>query len=181
MRFNGFRDRRLRPLGHLSMCDDESPTGGIVTSPTGDSSAGGKELFKQTFRLVFTNPGDNVAPVVEAFILGDVEQTPHTASLEVGGCIDDTVDTCPHRSHRTHRTRLESYNKGVAGQSPIASLGGGRGEDQHLSMCGCVPTLFTTVVVGCNNNAAGIEKDGTNWDITMINGESRLGKGQVHC
>ena len=48
-------------------------------------------------------------------------------------------------------------------------------------MRGCVPTLFTTVVVGCNNTTAGIEKNGTNWDITMINGESRLGKGQVHC
>ena len=114
MRFNGFRDRRLRPLGHLSIAPVEPPTGGIVTSPASSSSACGEEVLKQFPCFVFTHARNHVAPVVEAFILSDVEEAPGSACFEICSGVDNTIDPGKDRCHRAHRARFESHNEGMS-------------------------------------------------------------------
>ena len=90
-RFNGFRDRRLRPLGHLSVNRQQPPTGGIVTNSTTCSSAGGKEVLQQFLRFLLPDPGDDIAAVIEALVLRDVVKTPNRTRFGVGCGIHDTV------------------------------------------------------------------------------------------
>ena len=103
------------------------------------------------------------------------------ARLEIGGGINDTFDPGPHRGHGTHRTWFQGDNQGVPIEAPVTTGFRGSGQHKHLGMGRRVSPLFASVVIGCNDRPVGVEEDGPDWHITMIEREASLSQRGIHC
>ena len=97
--------------------------------------------------------------MVQAFVLRDVVEAPYAAGLEIGGSINDTVDSGPDGRHCTHGARLEGHNQRAAFQPPVFSLGCALSKGEDLCMrCG-IGVDFTTIVCLGQNSAVTPKND----------------------
>jgi len=139
-----------------------------------------KESGEKGRTLIAEHSLDQIDPMIEAPVLGDVVETPGRPCLEVGRTVDDPIEARPHGGAGTHGARLESHHQGVAGEPPIPGRPSGGRKNPHLGVGGGILQLFTAIVVGSNDVAVRVEQDGTYRHVALGGGAGRFRQGGSH-